>query len=269
MLIELQSGESLTTFLPAEPILTLRDYLENFENIENSKVERKAFEKRHSISSYDIFGIPITGEEVREAMSGRERLGCVLGGSTLGLFIGSLFGWSNAVEYVGQEHGECLAGNIYQVNQPQFLAYSVASGGAGAGIGYYTGTKWDFIEAKDRTKMRGFAYFSTDTIISEQEVRMSLISNKQNPCLLIGIPVSLLTGFAAMMFAYFAGREIQGIERFDRVIGEEVSSVIAVTIGIGTAATLIDNFIKIGNERNRKEAIKRIKEEKAKLLKNR
>jgi uncharacterized protein YktA (UPF0223 family) len=267
LLIE-REGDSLRIPLTASPILALKDYLENFENIVDSKDAKKAFEKRNNISTYDIFGIPITGEEVRAAKSASERIGCVLGGGSLGLFVGSLLGWSNAVEYVGQEHGHCLVSNIYQVNRPLFFTYSAAGFGIGGGIGYYSGSEWDSGRAKEQAKMRGFAYFNADTIISTQEVKRTLMSSQQpNPCLLIGIPISLLSGFAAMMLAYYTGRSIKGIDMLDQVIGEEVPSAIAITIGVGTTATLIDHFLKVGYARDRKATIERLKREKAKLLK--
>ncbi|MEO0114774.1 MAG: hypothetical protein ABIK93_04810 [candidate division WOR-3 bacterium] len=264
-LLIILEDDSLRIPFKAEPILALKDYLANFEEIENSMVERKVFEKRNSIVGYDIFGIPCTDAEIKEAMVNKERIGCILGGSTLGLFFGSLLGWTNAVEYV--EHGKC--GDIYQVNKPLFLAYSLAGGGVGSGIGYFAGTTGDYAKAKELVKMRGFAYFNGNTIISEQAVKMSLKPNKQNSCLLIGIPLSCLTGFGAMMFAYLVGRAIRGVDGFDRVIGEELPSAVAVTIGIGTTITLINHFIRIGNDRDRKETINRIKEERAKLIRER
>jgi hypothetical protein len=268
LLIELEN-DSLRIPFKAEPILALRDYLTNFEAIENSANERKAFEKRNNIVSYDIFGIPITGAEVRAEKNGSERVGCVLGGSTLGLFLGSMLGWSYAVDYVGQEHSECLTTYIYQVNRPLFLTYSAVGLGAGGGIGYCSGSEWDSDKAKELVKMRGFAYFNADTIISEQEVKRTLQSNpKPNPCLFIGIPLSLLTGFSAMALAYFGGRSIKGIEELDNVIGEEVPSAIAIAIGVSTTTTLIYHFFKIGASRDRKAAIEKLKQEKAKLLKD-
>lgn len=264
--------DSLRIPLKAEPILTLKDYLTNFAYIENSEKERQNFEERNNIVSYDIFGLPITGEEVKEAMSGRERLGCILGGSTLGLFISSILGWSYAVDYVGQEHVQCLGThtyNIYQVNQPLFFTYSVAGCATGASIGYYTGAKWDLTEAMNKASRRGFAYFNDNITISEQEVKNSLKQYSRPTCFAIGVPLSLLAGGAALFFSYYLGMSIRNINFEDKLMGEEAPTIISISIGIATTATLIDYFIKNDKERNRKDVINRIKEEKLKLLKER
>ncbi|MEO0093004.1 MAG: hypothetical protein ABIK67_01940 [candidate division WOR-3 bacterium] len=265
-------NDSLRIPFKAEPILALKDYLANFEKIENSMVERKAFEKRNSIVGYDIFGIPCTDAEIKEAMVNKERIGCILGGSTLGLFFGSLLGWSNAVEYVGYErHEDCLryTSNIYQMNKPLFLAYSAGGAGMGSGIGYYAGSKWDFVSIKEQVKMRGFAYFVGDPIIKEDEVKKMLTHSNRNSCLLLGIPLSTLIGGVVAEVALLWGLYIQDIKWHDQIIGVELPLAVAVTIGIGTTITLINYFIRIGNDRDRKETINRIKEERAKLIRER
>ncbi len=268
--------DSIRIPLKAEPILTLKDYLTNFENIENSEQERKNFEKRNNIVSYDIFGLPIIGEEVKEAMSGKERLGCILGGSTPGLFLGSMLGWKYAVDYIGHENKPCspdvgCAHNVYQVNQPLFVIYSVAGCATGAGIGYIAGAKLDLTEAINKAKMRGFAYFNDSIIISEQEIKNSLKQYRgRSAYLRMGTALSVLAGLAGGVFSYYLGTRLQNIDIFeDRLIGQATPIIISISIGGATSVALANYFVNIDKERYRKDVINRIKEEKLKLLKER